>query len=219
MLNVRIHNRPSIGGRTPPSISMLNETRGASVADVFFVLVLILLILLFLLVSLRNNTMVVSFSTIGFTDAHTQAIESSPMVYRATRRDAARRAVSRRSEADKIARVGYRLAYTRFTCLSPWTPLSRPFIYSFYLTSAPRAVDIAPRYGATTQRRLEPRRDDAYNVYIVMAHPCVRAHVSRVLPPFSRVIIFQLGFPDRPLPRPQYNAHALLRSRKVNGLT
>lgn len=158
MLNVRIHNRPSIGGRTPPSISMLNETRGASVADVFFVLVLILLILLFLLVSLRNNTMVVSFSTIGFTDAHTQAIESSPMVYRATRRDAARRAVSRRSEADKIARVGYRLAYTRFTCLSPWTPLSRPFIYSFYLTSAPRAVDIAPRYGATTQRRLEPRR-------------------------------------------------------------
>lgn len=70
---------------------MLNETRGASVADVFFVLVLILLILLlFLLVSLRNNTMVVSFSTIGFTDAHTQAIESSSMVYRATRRGAAR---------------------------------------------------------------------------------------------------------------------------------
>ncbi|CAL1680265.1 unnamed protein product [Lasius platythorax] len=141
-LNVHIHNRPSIGRRTlPGGVSMLNETmRGASCCCT----VLLVFSSPHPFTSSRNNTTIVSFSTAGFTGAHTPSRRNPDLIHGVYRGHAGIEA----KRVDKIA-AGYRLAYTWFTCASE----RYSYLGLLSLTPAPRAaVDIAPRYGTATKR-------------------------------------------------------------------
>lgn len=178
--------------RTPRGRLQLNETRDASCPCIsscprpypFY-----------LVVSSRNNTMIVSSST---------ALScSEPQKSRLDSRSLSRpRLVSRRSEADKIA-AGY-LAYTRFTCVSE----RYSYLGLLSLTSAPRAIDIAPRY----------RGDHETSSICTTTVPITSTSRWRVRisipPPRASTLFSPLGFLDRLSP----HCSSTVFRRKVNGL-